>query len=380
MIEVQVRVIRYEARGGWSAELPRELDSPQTLVLVFFAPRYIDAPAPVHAVAEAFPSSIVGGCSTGGEIVAGEVFDDSIVVTVVRFDSVTPSRACVPIHGDAASLGAGHELGQELRKDQLRAVLVLSHGVNVNGTGLVRGLRESLPASVQIAGGMAADGPRFRRTVVFDGRAGVLGERALAIGFHGDRLRVGCASRGGWDVFGLERRITRSEGNIVLELDGRPALDLYRQYLGDRAEDPAAALLFPLAIRAGREDSRLVRSVLAVDEERRALRFAAEMPEGWLAQLMRANSDRLILGAMEAAEEAADSTEVAPVLAIAISCVGRRMVLGERTEEEVEGTHEALPAGSVQVGFYSGGEIGRQGQGRCEFHNQTMTVVTLSEA
>ncbi|MBI2395917.1 MAG: FIST C-terminal domain-containing protein [Deltaproteobacteria bacterium] len=377
---VQVRVITYEPRTGWSSELPRELDGPRTLVLVFFAPRYIDEPAALRAVAEAFPSSIVSGCSTAGEIVGDRVFDDSIVVSVVRFDSVTLSPARVAV-GDADSFAAGRELARQLDSSDLRAVFVLSRGTQINGTGLVRGLRESLPQQVTIAGGMAGDGERFGRTAVFDGAAGLLREHALAIGLSGAALRVGCGSKGGWDVFGLDRRITRSEGNLVLELDGRPALDLYRQYLGDRAAGlPAAALLFPLAIRADRDQRRLVRSVLGIDEERRALRFAAEMPPGWLAQMMRANLDRLVLGASDAAAEAAIGAAGAASLSVAISCVGRRIVLGQRTDEEVEATLEALPPGSVQVGFYSYGEIGPHGLGRSEFHNQTMTFTTLAEA
>jgi hypothetical protein len=60
--------------------------------------------------------------------------------------------------------------------------------------------------------------------------------------------------------------------------------------------------------------------------------------------------------------------------------VGRRLVLGSRTEEEIEATLEVLPKGTQQIGFYSYGEISPYTAGTCDLHNQTMTLTTLSEA
>jgi hypothetical protein len=185
-------------------------------------------------------------------------------------------------------------------------------------------------------------------------------------------------------MFGPDRVVTRSEGNVLYELDGRPALQLYKDYLGDRAAGlPATALLFPLALReASGADKNLVRTILAVDEARQSMTFAGDIPQGIRAQLMRANFDRLIQGASDAASLAGGSRNGTDgeTLAIAISCVGRRLVLGERTEEEVEATLDVLPAGSRQIGFYSYGEISPYATGACDLHNQTMTLTTLAEA
>jgi hypothetical protein len=194
-------------------------------------------------------------------------------------------------------------------------------------------------------------------------------------------LRVGHGSRGGWDIFGPERRVTRSDRNVLHELDGRPALQLYKEYLGDRAAGlPATALLFPLALRESRSSEKsLVRTVLSVDEATQSMTFAGDVPEGYLAQLMKANFDRLIQGAADAALQASPASNGAPTLSIAISCVGRRLVLGERIEEEVEAAIELFPPNTRQVGFYSYGEISPFATGRCELHNQTMTLTTVAE-
>jgi hypothetical protein len=190
-----------------------------------------------------------------------------------------------------------------------------------------------------------------------------------------------CGSKGGWDAFGPTRQVTRAQGNILFELDGKPALELYKSYLGERAAGlPATALLFPLSLRdpEGRNED-IVRTVLAVDEASQSLTFAGDIPEGHLVQLMRANFDRLVDGAGAAAVGLGDRG-LSPTLAVAVSCVGRRLVLGERVEEEVEATLDALPTGTQQVGFYSYGELSPQATGACSLHNQTMTLTVIQEA
>jgi hypothetical protein len=235
---------------------------------------------------------------------------------------------------------------------------------------------------VVVTGGLAGDGDRFARTWVVSGGRPVAGH-VSAIGFYGDALRVGHGSKGGWDIFGPERSVTRSVGNVLYELDGQPALELYKKYLGERsARLPSSALLFPLSVREAEAPGKsLVRTVLAVDEATQSMTFAGNIPQGARAQLMRANFDRLIQGASDAAALTRNGHPASqrPVLSLAISCVGRRLVLGQRAEEELEAAAEALPPGSRQIGFYSYGEISPFAAGRCDLHNQTMTITTLGE-
>jgi hypothetical protein len=233
-----------------------------------------------------------------------------------------------------------------------------------------------------VTGGLAGDGDRFKRTwVVKDGHP--VGGYVTAVGLYGAAVRLTHGSKGGWDLFGPERLITRSQGNVLYELNHKPALQLYKDYLGELASGlPGTALHFPLAIRQNQENAkRLVRTILAIDETAGSLTFAGDMPQGAYAQFMRANFDHLIQGASDAATSAAgNGTESSPTLSIAISCVGRRIVLGERTEEEVEAVFDVLPKGTQQIGFYSYGEISPYGSGHCDLHNQTMTLTTISEA
>jgi hypothetical protein len=339
-----------------------------------------ERPGAFSDLREAFPSSAIIGCSTSGEIDHTRIRDESISVAAVKFGGTRVKQAATRLTDAKESFAAGVRIADELAAADLRAVIVLSEGLQVNGSELVRGLNSRLPETVVVTGGLAGDGDRFGQTFVIANGA-VETNGVVAVGLYGDRIRVGHGSKGGWDTFGPERVVTRSEGNVLYALDDRPALALYKEYLGERAGGlPGSALLFPLALRATTEDQNsVVRTVLAVDEAKQSMTFAGDIPTGHYAKLMRANFDRLILGAQAAAGAAALREHQGPALSIAISCVGRRLVLGERTEEETEAALDVLPDGTLQVGFYSYGEISPHTSGRCDLHNQTMTLTVLSE-
>ncbi len=376
---MRIRTVSHGLDAGWSAALPTDLDSAGTLVIAFGSPEYPLAPAALGELVHAFPKSTIAGCSSAGEIHGDSVTDRTLVVAVARFERTDLAIATTPIATMADSALAGMQLGARLASSAPRLVLVLSDGLAVNGTDLVRGLVEALPAETMIVGGLAADGDRFARTwVLVDGvpKSG----HVTAVGLPGP-LALGAGSQGGWDAFGPERRVTRARGNVLYELDGKPALALYKDYLGELASGlPATALRFPLAIReASGDGAPIVRTILAVDEATQSLTFAGDIPNGWRARLMRSNHDRLVAGAMRAAADATADLADTPALALAISCVGRRLVLGARAEEETEAALEALPAGSQQIGFYSYGEISAGGFAACELHNQTMMLTTIRE-
>jgi hypothetical protein len=244
----------------------------------------------------------------------------------------------------------------------------------------VRGIGEKLPPTVSVTGGLSADGEHFKQTRVLADRVAQANSVA-AIGLYGSRLKVGCGSLGGWDPFGPERQITRSKGNVLYELDGQSALALYKRYLGDHAADlPASGLLFPLSLRTRDVSAPVVRTILSVSEADQSLTFAGDVPPGGYVRLMKANFDRLIDGAVGAGRVSAEALGVPVDLALLISCVGRRMVLRQRVEEEVEGVRDIVGPNAAIAGFYSYGEISPfTPKARCELHNQTMTVTTLSE-
>lgn len=380
---MHLETIVWQQATGWSQPLPAGLDSPRTLVLAFGTVATPAARAALGEVAALLPGAVRMGCSTAGEIVQGRVRDDSLALAIARFEAVGLHKVVRALGPDDDATVAGREIAQALLAPDLRAILVLCDGLSTNGSDLAAGIDSVVSKDVEIMGGLAGDGDRFGATWVL-GDEGPLDAHVTAVGFYGPRLRTGHGCHAGWCTFGPERTITRARGNILHELDGKPALSLYRTYLGDRASElPAAALLFPLAVRhPDDEGTPVVRTILGMDEAEQSMRFAGNVPEGYRARLMRTRTDSLVQSAGLAAARAAQSfPEAARPLAIAVSCVGRRLVLGERTEEEVESVRDALPRDSVQVGFYAYGEIGRRHPGAaCDLHNQTMTVTLIDEA
>ncbi len=328
----------------------------------------------------AYPRALLTGGSTAGEIFGTRVEDDSLVVTAVELDSTRVAGVCLPISKEA-SYEAGKQVAQDLEAADLVHVFVLSEGLDVNGSDLVRGLVDHLPAGITATGGLSGDGDRFESTgVVFEGR--LTSHRVAAVGFYGKNLRIGYGSMGGWDAFGPDRRITRSERNVLFEIDGKPALELFKRYLGEHAKGlPSTGLLFPLSLYTEADAEPVVRTILSIDEEANSITFAGDIPTGARARLMKANFERLVDGACRAAETNAVALgEIHAELAILISCVGRKLVLGQRIEEEVEAVRDVLGDDVPLAGFYSYGEISPfSPSARCELHNQTMTITTLAE-
>jgi hypothetical protein len=326
------------------------------------------------------PGAIVLGCSTGGEIHGSDVLDESLSVTSLSFDRTRLKCAEATVENASGSFNAGKTIGQSLAAPDLKTIFLLSDGTRVNGSELIRGVRAHTGNKVVITGGLAGDGPRFGTTYVGLNDAPVPG-RVAAVGFYGDAIAVGHGSAGGWDVFGPERQITRSKGNVLYELNGKPALDLYKHYLGDDAERlPGSALLFPLKVfPPDRPNEALTRTIVAIDEKERAMTFAGDMPQGYSAQLMRGNFDRLIEGAADAAHQAA-LTPPGDRVAVLVSCIGRKLLLGQRICEEVEAVKDVFGDGTALTGFYSYGEVSPHSATDCaELHNQTMTITVFGE-
>lgn len=365
---------------GWSA--PARLAG-AGLVLLFGSRECISDRRLLQEVRTAYPGVPLAGASSAGEIAGTRVQDDSLIATAVRFRGGSARVAEVTLRdlGEESSRRAGEELARAIDPKGLVHVLVFSDGSHVNGSELVRGMSAVLPAGVAVTGGLAGDGARFERTATV-GPGGAASGHIVGVGLYGQSLRVGFGSLGGWDAFGPIRTVTRSHGNVLYELDGKPALPLYKLYLGEHAQHlPAAGLLFPLNVRLPDSPRPLTRTILAVNEADQSLTFAGDIPEGASAQLMKANFDRLVDGAQGAAQASSDALSGSmPELAILISCVGRKLVLKQRTEEELEAVQRVLGPSAAMAGFYSYGEIcPASPDANCELHNQTMTITTLRE-
>lgn len=366
---------------GWASEPKFEPGKEPQLVFAFGERHLLDSEQVYEELHKSFPEAKIALSSTSGQIQGTEVIDEELVVTALRFEKTQVNAVQANIFEITDAEELGEKLCDMLPHEGLRHVIVLSDGQHINGSALVRGFVKSLPKEVGVTGGLAGDGDRFEKTLVglnSSPKEGIV----LAIGLYGTSLSVGYGSLGGWETFGPVRQVTKSENNVLFELDGRSALDLYKEYLGDQAKGlPGSGLRFPLALQKSKDSPAVVRTILAVDEDTHSMTFAGEMPTGSQVQLMRASYDNLIQGASKAAVNSQQCGAANPQFAICVSCVGRRIVLGQRTEEEVEEVQGILGDQTKITGFYSYGEIAPFSKEQTsQLHNQTMTITTLSEA
>jgi hypothetical protein len=380
---MRTQQIVWSSRAGWKAEKTGPGEA--SLVLYFGTRAALACGTRYDELRAMYPRAHILGCSTGGQISNNDVNDDEIVAAAIGFDATGLNLCRRDIEDPGQSRDCGEAIGRALNADDLAGVFVLSDGLNVNGSALVAGIIHAIGPNIPLTGGLAGDGAEFKETLV-GGDCRPRPNMVAGIGFYGPAIRFGHGSAGGWDVFGPRRRVTRSAGNVLFELDGEPALNLYERYLGpDEAKGlPGSALLFPIQVHdTGRPDSAVVRTVLAVDRDARSMTFAGDVPQGWTAQLMRGNFDRLLAGAADAARQSRsglNANDDSQRLSILVSCIGRRLLMGQRTTDEAEAAGTELGANTPRLGFYSYGEISpHANSGRCELHNQTMTVTTLAE-
>lgn len=373
---MQVELLSWQKKWDKPASL-KDAD----LVIYFSDRRLLASANHYQELKDMYPKAHLLGCSTGGEIYGADVSNDSISVAAMKFAKTKLLFASVHIDDTTASFEAGKKLANELNKPGLCHIFLLSDGINVNGSDLVEGIYSVIDRKITVTGGLAGDGADFKQTMVgLDGAPE--SKKISAVGFYGNALHVGYGSVGGWDPFGPERKITKSKNNVLYELDGKPALDLYKQYLGDAANKlPGSALLFPLSIRPSHESEHaMVRTIVGVDEKEKTMIFAGDMPEGYVAQLMRGDFDNLIEGAGKAASLANIGKPDDSSLAILVSCIGRKLLLGQSISDETEAVAEVFDYTIPTIGFYSYGEIcHQQFTGKCGLHNQTMTVTVLHE-
>lgn len=364
--------------GEWIFNDSVELINPLVLV---FADRYIlESDGIYDEIRAIYPNGKLVFGSTSGEIMDTNVYEESITLTAIEFEKTTFEIVSENISDYVDIKKMGRAISDKFTKKDLSHMFIVSDGSFVNGSGLIEGLESDKDFNASITGGLCGDGARFEKTLTSYNEKPKQGE-VVAIGFYGKTLEVSYANFGGWTPFGPERTITKSVGNVLYEIDGQPALDLYKKYLGEKAKElPQAALLYPLRVQQNEDAEPLVRTILNIDEDANSMILAGDVPVNSKVQLMMCFMDDIAEGASNAAEQAMLNRVKQPELAILVSCVGRKLVLAERTEEEIEEVMDVIGGQAKITGFYSYGEMAPfAGKNECQLHNQTMTLTLLSE-
>lgn len=367
---------------GWTSESTSFFKENSQLVFLFGSTPVLKNGGQYEEIRRDYPNASLMGCSTAGEISSSQVYEDSLIVTALYFEHTTLKMVEGDIKNFENSRQTGAHLMQSLDKEELVHVLVFSDGLNINGSELVDGMLSGLPNGVGLTGGLAGDYDRFTETLVCS-NASPKKEKIVVLGFYGTRLKVHYGSMSGFSSFGPERLVTKSKGNVLYEIDGKSALELYKTYLGPKKSANLAVnqFYFPLGYKSKDGDDIVVRTILSIDEKEGSMTSAGDILEGGFVRLMRGKVDDLVAGATQAANTCLlGADRKSPDFAILVSCVGRKIVLKQRAEDEIETVRETFTEKTVLTGFYSYGEISPYSHLEpCKLHNQTMSITTFTE-
>jgi len=375
---MKVTQLTFLPENGWEKD-KIDTANPDSQLIIVFGSRYpLEKNKWYPELRKKFLKADIVSLSTSGNIKGEAVTDDSIVASVIYFEKTRTKTTLSNIEAMENSFEAGKVVGSLLSEPELKHVLIFSDGNMVNGSELVKGLNKVL--NVSITGGLAGDDARFEKTIVGLNNLPTSGN-IVGIGFYGENIEIGYGHLGGWDPFGAERIVTKSKGNVLYDLDGKSALELYKNYLGEKANElPGSALLFPLGMKLKQGEPILTRTILNIQDDG-GMVFAGDLPEGATVQLMKANFEKLIDASAAAAQQSYSKIGKDSTCALLISCVGRKLVLGQRIEEEVEAVRDVLGDSPFISGFYSYGELSTiLGSPNCELHNQTMTITLFNES
>ncbi|PID64021.1 MAG: hypothetical protein CR974_00445 [Gammaproteobacteria bacterium] len=396
----------FDKQSGWQPAIPSGVYPKVSLLLCFGSADLMYSEGTISDLKHTFPNAELVGCTSGVEVFNNELRQDTLTLTAIQFDSTTVGIA----KHEYKTFEDGYEVGKKLmqrlqEKSGLKHVFILSDSINVCGTKLIEGCNAALPANVAVTGGMASSvkpnfsdiyfalkisamrlglestaNLNFGNTRVWHNEDGAR-RQAVAIGFYGDKLRVGYASANGYKASGAKYHITKADDRFIYELDGRPALEVYKQFLGDEAKNlPAVGLNYPLLLLDSPTDSNgIVRGLLDANEMDQSLTMAGHIPEGKYAQLMSADLEGIVDSGCQSAKQADDMLGGESQLAITVSCVGRMAYLDAATEKEIQGASHALH-GCPMTGFYSFGEAcPNTGSKNTLLHNHVMAVTTFKE-
>jgi hypothetical protein len=380
---MQIEELRWTPLTGWRLE--RGAGSGHADLVIYFGDRdALRCGARYAELRAAYPDAHLIGGSATATILGGELDQQKIVASAISFAGTRVAVAQVESVTKANSRACGEAIGRKLAAPDLAGVFVLGDGMGIDGSGLTAGLNEVLAGACLITGGMTSDPCDYTEALAGADAPPASGVVA-AVGFYGPNIRLTSGHACGWDAFGPRRRITRTSGNLLFELDDKAALELYERYIGDDVGGgTGSGVVFPLLISPPDQPERaVVRAILGMDKTSGAMTFAGDMPEGWMARLMRGNLDRLALGAADAARQVCSSlpeNALGDRLALIVSCTGRFLLMGQRAVDEIAFARDELGPDVRCLGFYSYGEIA-PAEGSCgaELHNQTMTIVALAE-
>lgn len=322
------------------------------------------------------------GCSSGGEINSCEMIEEGIVIMLMDMKKANYQIIGRDIDTEGkTTYQNAFDIGQEaIGHFDNPALLIFSGGTNIDGDQIIGGLKDGAQKEIPIYGGMGANDLVAKETFAFCSDQ-VTNNGLMTLILNEDKVKVEGLAVSGWEPVGIVHKITKSKGNIVYEINGKPATDIFNKYFGFTQVDGVDTELktisgqYPLQI-IKESGKNIMRSPLFVDEENHSLILAGGVKEGDEFRFSTSPGFEVIEQTVEEFKELKDHFPNVDALVL-ISCKGRHTAFGPMMEDELEGISEYWDA--PLIGSFCYGEIGKTKNGLCEFHNVTSTLVGFKE-
>jgi len=319
-----------------------------------------------------------------GETSSGEIlFDKSNKSTLVNsgvfvLTDINPDffKAKMFERKGKDSFSFGEDIGEFINNCYNNpSVIIGGSGLDLDGQQLVEGIKEKTDENIVIFGGLAGDDGKFEQTYVYNEFASV-DSGAVVVVFDNEKIELSGVATSGWVGLGMSHIITKSEGNIVYEIDNKPALDTYLEYLNISIDDmPAIGVEYPLLIKRDNNIDAL-RAVTGIDTKKRSLIFAGSVPQGSVVSFSISPGFEVIENTKTKIQQFAKQNHETDLFLL-FSCVARQLSLGPMVDDEI-----MLVADKWKVpvaGFFTYGEIGTNVNSTSDFYNQTFTLVSIKD-
>lgn len=382
-----VNVDAFLAGKEAASEVLVHLPEQPQIVWVFGAISY-DQRALIRGVKSVLPETIIIGCTTDGEISNQGLTVDSVVLLGLISDQLEFTTAIVRDLGKN-SFEAGKKLAEQFNGEPTEYIQIFSDGLTGNGSEIIKGIQSVLGINVKIAGGTAGDGSLFQKTYQYFNDE-ILTDALIGVAFVGE-FKFGTGVQSGWTTIGMAKQVTKAEKNVLYELDGKPALEVYEKFLGQNASLlPAVGVEYPLGLLGpsgdvDEDDYYLCRATMGVDRVKGTVTFAGDIPEGAFVKMTMGSESDILQAVQKAASQALErlkngNASVKPAAVFFYSCMARKIVLGSRTNEEISAIKKIVGDDVPIIGFYSYGEYAPAGKEmNSHLHNETATLTLISE-
>ena len=355
---------------------------------IVFASSKFDQEKMLAGVRSVSKEAVLVGSSTAGEITTeGPSNKPSVAVMLIKSPEIKFYAAVGEnIAADARAAGkSAADKVKALAGAELRAFMMLPDVLVGNGADIVRGVLDSLGEHFPVVGGASGDDFKFVKTFQYLNDK-VYSGTVVGLGLVGN-FKIGIGVKHGWLPVGSPMKVTRSTGAVLHELNGAPAINIYRDYFGAEEakklqEETLAklAITYPLGMTVAGSDEMLIRDPITVDANG-SITCAAEIPEGSEIRLMIGSREEAVKVAKVAAEKAIEQLDGTPAKAVIIfNCIARNKL------EEIDAIQEAVGKETPLIGFYTygeqaplGGEVRNIEKCNPAFHNETVVICVLGE-